>query len=192
MTAKRKRGPSATEAEKRAWSLAVSLITNSSGFHHGKLECIFKVGDGSGRVWRSWLSGKRLGRDFRRRTILSQATSWNWLTPSDRQLLDLMSLPDAEVFSIPGAPDLPFPVPEFEVFESNPFLRTSARFAASSLLHDALYGPDRWRRWHMAYLKDEGADWRRATEETRKLLATEDEKIVHARLIAAYRNQGYR
>jgi len=124
-------------AEQGAWALACALIEKEAwlaGLRKSALEEVFEIGDGSGRVWRSWRSGNRLPNSTTRRLVLSQAERRGWLTPSDRHLVDLAQLP--EIHLIEGGPDIKrtFVAPE----PIYPFPMRLPRVAAAMLLRDAL------------------------------------------------------
>lgn len=129
--------PRKNAAEQGAWSLACTLIENGAwraGLRKSTLEGVFEIGDGSGRVWRSWRGGDRLPNSLTRRQVLSEAERRGWLTPSERQLVDLARLP--EIHLIEGGPDIEgiFVAPE----PIYPLPMRLPRIAAAMLLRDAL------------------------------------------------------
>lgn len=77
---KLKPGPKSSEEERDAWSFVIYKITETSGLRPSQLESIFKVGDGSGRVWRTWMNAKKLGRNAD--GIIKIAIERGWL-PTD-------------------------------------------------------------------------------------------------------------
>lgn len=66
------------------WKDIVTLIGDAAardGVPQWRIEATFQVGDGSGRVWRSWRSGKRSPSPERRASVINSAIRAGWLPP---------------------------------------------------------------------------------------------------------------
>jgi hypothetical protein len=117
-----------------AWSFACRMIQSGawrSGLRKSALEAVFEIGDGTGRVWRSWRSGSRVPNANKRKNTLMLAEQRGWLTPAERQLIDIASLPETYLLKLspPTNIDPPEPV--------SPLAVRSPRIAAAILLRDA-------------------------------------------------------
>jgi len=87
------------------------MIRRQSGQAAGRLEQEFGVGDGSGRVWRSWMAGTRLARAGLRRKIFRIASENGWLDFSaERIVLALQGLPESAVQNAAVAVSLVHPL----------------------------------------------------------------------------------
>lgn len=209
-----------TNPENQAWARLVTLIANaakrSDGVPQWRLECIFEIGDGSGRVWRSWASGSRVPYRSTQRFVADRAFRRGWLTPTDRQLIDLLALPSETIYSLPTAPafvkDLPDPPDHLVAHE----WVGAANRAAAALIRDAEFGiaPERSKPDELSLRRKEAftvaqtaraevllddydercllaARWTEAVAKVNELLTTHDREIVHVALAVAYRKRGY-
>lgn len=205
----------------RAWALLVSLIARTAKqkdrVPQWRLECIFEVGDGSGRVWRSWASGSRVPSRSRQRFVVHEAFNRGWVTPTERQLLELLALPNETIYSLLTAPSLvedpPDPPDRLLAYK-----RVGGAYQASAaLIRDAEFGiarerctPDRPapRRKTSAFKTDETAvyrvmqkefheecllatRWKKTVTKVNELITTHDREVVQVALAVAYRKRGY-
>lgn len=205
----------------RAWALLVSLIASAAKrkdrVPQWRLECIFEVGDGSGRVWRSWASGSRVPSRSRQRFVVREAFERGWVTPTEKQLLELLALPNETIYSLLTAPslveDAPDPPDRLLAYKSV----GGAYLASAALIRDAEFGiarercaPDRPapRRKTNAFNTDEtavhevmenefhekcllAARWKKTVTKVSELFATHDREVVKVALAVTYRNRGY-
>lgn len=210
-------GQSRAGVSDTTWARLVSLIANAAKRNdrvpQWRLECVFQIGDGSGRVWRSWASGDRVPYRPTQRWVINESLKRGWLTPTDRQLMDLLALPDEQIYSLPGATVLIDDVPDQpDCFD----LTCIARETAAALLSDAVSGialrrqqakrPTRLRptaagreRVLNALLQKNYEEkrvlverWRFAVSKVEELVTKYGRDIVEVALVVAYRKRGYR
>lgn len=208
----------------RAWALLVSLIASAAKrkdrVPQWRLECIFEVGDGSGRVWRSWASGSRVPSRSRQRFVVREAFDRGWVTPTERQLLELLVLPNETLYSLLTAPSLVEDAPD-PPDRLLAYTRVGgANQASAALIRDAEFGiarerraPDRpsrpsRRRKTIAFKTDEAAvyevmqnefrekcllatRWKKIVTKVNELISTHDREVVQVALANAYRKRGY-
>lgn len=204
----------------QAWARLVSLIADAAKRNDGvpqwRLECIFEIGDGSGRVWRSWASGSRVPYRSTQRFVADHAFKRGWLAPTDRELIELLALPNESIYSLPTAPvflkDAPDPPDRLAAYERV----GGANRASAALIRDAEFGiarerakpdelsPGRNRAFTIAqaarsedlrgYYNERcllAARWKEAVATVNELLTTHDREIVQVALAVAYRKRGY-
>jgi hypothetical protein len=197
-------------ARKKAWSWIVLQISHAAlgeKIPKWRLEVIFQVGDGSGKVWRSWEDGDRIARDYTRTRIINEALQKGWLP--DHFPPFTKALPDEIIHALAVEAAEPL-----ESLPSPPNLHTyrTARIIVNALLDDAVDGIPSYERraefsclgkGHTLSLKS----WEAAVEKLQKLLALKQgegsknrgvKKSGHAvedlraELITAYRRRGYK
>lgn len=74
--------PMTAPDQRSAWSLLSILISNAAaadGFTLRELEEKFDIGDGTGRVWRSWQNGERVAKQETRDSILEESLKLGWI-----------------------------------------------------------------------------------------------------------------
>lgn len=107
---------------------------NDKRVPHWRLETTFQCGDGTGRLWRCWMNGDRIARDYTRRNIIAKAQELGWLTLEGIPVNEIARLPDemiqAATKQLPGGlTDVPLP-PTGDHYRS-------ARLIVNTLLLDA-------------------------------------------------------
>jgi len=197
-------------AEAKAWGLLCSAVRRESELSAGQLERHFKVGDGSGRVWRAWMAGDRVARPGARDSIVAEAIRLGWTSLADARRLEALSNLAAPDVQSPRLLDFSPP--------SSPYdgPTTNARQAASRLMgwtmeFDQVRHPSlavgtrgvRHLKQTMKLLKKEQAQgddelsravdaWSDAAQKVHKLILKEGEEVVLERLRLAYVAQGYK
>ncbi|WP_199545114.1 hypothetical protein [Paraburkholderia kururiensis] len=121
------------------WTSITRRITfaariNDQPVPHWKLETTFQCGDGTGRLWRCWMNGDRIARDYTRRNIITKAQELGWLELEGVPVDKIARLPDeliqAVTKQLPGElTDVPLP-PTGDHYRS-------ARLIVNTLLSDA-------------------------------------------------------
>lgn len=102
------RGPKSDAAMRREWSLICTAIQRNSGLSAPEAEHYFRVGTGSGRLWRYWTAGEKLARAYQREAIIQLAREEGLLTAANLAIIkktvagaDVDLLPDLDVPDIP-------------------------------------------------------------------------------------------
>lgn len=166
------------------------------------------MGDGSGKVWRSWEGGKRIARDYTRTHIIKEALQKGWLP--DRFPPFTKALPDEIIHALTGEAEGPL-----KSLPSPPNLDTyrTARLIVSTLLDDAVNGTrsDERRAEFFSGLGDgymlSLTSWNTAVHNIRTLLARKQRESgqdgrlkesghaledLRTELVTAYRRRGYK
>lgn len=196
-----------------AWSRITCLVSRNASIGnkrvpYWRLEAIFKCGDGTGRLWRCWMNGDRLARDYTRLNIVSKAQELGWLV-LDGIANEITQLPDeiiqALTAQLPGELiALPAP-PTEENYKS-------ARLIVNALLSDArskngvpetreneFLGAKKYRDWSASPENSKKfRAWDTAAKELRLAICDSDGnvknhelRILRARLVCRYRLAGF-
>lgn len=187
--------------ENSAWSLITTMIASAAareGVPQWRLEAIFGVGDGSGRVWRAWMRGERVARRLTYERIISAATARGWFMPTDNQRADIEALPDEAIYMLAGATPCPIEPPDPPDCELTAY---TARIAAAALFKDAEQKDGRLAAWRERTIKPEvfrgvdlriadGTAWRAAVQFVRDT-PPQHHATLKAQIIIAYRRRGY-
>lgn len=161
------------------WSLLCMLIWKNSGsLKPWQLELKCKVGTGSGQLWRAWMRGERVGRDYNQVNVMKAARAFGWLEGiSNSQIASVVDGASvAEVASLAKQdPRLPSPLPyPTEKYRQLPPWALANR-SAGLLLRD--YHNPLSRQAQLRLLKDE---WKDAVGVTGKILGQEYKKCLAA------------
>lgn len=187
--------------ENSAWSLVTSMIAAAAAREdvpQWRLEAIFGVGDGSGRVWRAWMSGERVARQPTRERIVAAAIARSWLAPTDNQLADIEALHDESVCALARATPCPIEPPDPPDCE---LIAYTARIAAAALFEDAEQKDGRLAAGRERAIKPvvfkgvdlriaDGTAWLTAVQFVRDT-PPEHHTRLKAQIIIAYRRRGY-
>lgn len=191
------------------WSVIIKSISDAAkheGIPQWRLEVIFKVGDGTGRVWRSWRNKRRVARQFTRERIITEAYQRGWLNLSKPQQRELENIPDEVIYALPNASHCcvsEVPDPPIQCAIAN-----SARLAASALMDDA-YRHDgklcNLREWATTceYPFADGKEWRVTVKQIRDEIedierhetpefAEQSKRALYVQLVLLYRKRGYK
>lgn len=205
----KKRGPQSPQAARAAWGFACAMIRKRSGHTAGALEQKFCVGDGSGRVWRTWMSGQRLARSAQRESILRIASENGWIDLSadaePRVVLALQGLSSEPVIQdavvrlahplafrleAPPPPDswlLRLHAPIHVPHTPAGWEEWGANVAAATLLKDALRN-EVLEKLGKPQQGPEWTAWKRACELVRSAVKVGvHEDLISSRLAALYR-----
>ena len=205
---------------KSAWSFITLLISREAaadGYTPGTLEEKFKVGDGTGRLWKSWQSGKRLARQENREFIIEESFNHGWLrfdTNQDQNHIKLAAIIPSEILQKALGPQSDLNEEEL-VPPPQEFLQKSqrsARIFAGMLLNyltdkrelgsldhqierirkSAMTATDPIIRERDMERLNEMLAWRKCVTYIRyQFRANSDFGLIRVKLVAAYRRIGY-
>lgn len=190
-------------AQADAWSLIATKI-KSAAFAEGisdikQLETIFQVGE----VWRKWMGRKRVARDYTRIRIMEEAQRRGWLDLESIPFKDIEALPDEIIHAL----DRGYPGPLKSLPKPPPGgAYQTATLIVNALLNDAINGISSKRELEFPQESrhiDYGM-WQGAVSAVRTALASKTDPdqelklsgaaahLLRARLVAAYRRNGYK
>lgn len=123
----------------KGWSritrhIAVNAKINNKRVPYWRLEAVFGCGDGTGRLWKFWMNGDRIARDYTRLNIMTKARELGWLALEGALADEITRLPDEMIQAVTkqlpgGLTDVPLP-PAGDHYRS-------ARLIVNTLLLDA-------------------------------------------------------
>ena len=199
---------------RKAWSLIFTTISDAAfleGFTLGNLEEKFNVGDKTGRVWRSWKSGKRIAKQETRNHIIDESLKLGWISfTQDQKHAQQSALIPYDIIQSALGPQSPFsddelPPPPSYLLSAG---RITARRIVGLLLSDA-FSPQLGKRVerfsrlskaeinplikeHVKNMLQEDQRWEvfvNAINE--ELTANYNLELLQEQLVAAYRRKGY-